>query len=188
MEDLEKKIEEKAKEKQTADNQTNTQTIEKEYIHEMVESAKDPKNAVRFEVSNTVANKLRTPEVQKRVSGTADKVVDANLAVVENEANKAVLDSNTETLDAYFNEHKEELATAGIEQYTYMEDMKRAVKWHRVCAKIHWLCCGWWMTLIRTFFMKAKPFKWFLNTIGVLLNIGLIAGVVWLVIKLVEIL
>lgn len=158
-------------------------------VNAMVESAKNPQNAVRFEVSNKVGEKLRTDEqVGKKVNQTADKVVEAGLNTVENEARKAVSDSEKGALQAYFEEHKEELETAGIEEHTYMQDMERAVKWHKRCADFHWYICGWWMTLIRTFFLKAKPFKWFLNTLGLLLNLALIGGVVYGIVKLVEIL
>lgn len=152
-----------------------------EQVNAIVESAKNPQNAVRFEVSNKVSEKLKTDiEVKEKVSNTADKVVKASLQAVENEADKVVNDSSANKLQSYFNEHKEELKTAGIEQATYLEDMERAVKWHKKCAKLHWYVCGWWMTLIRTFFLKAKPFKWLLNTIGVLMNIALIVGSIYL--------
>ena len=160
-----------------------------EKVNAMVESAKNPQNAVRFEVSNKVGETLRTDEqVGKRVEQTANKVVEAGLNTVENEARKAVSDSQKGALQAYFEEHQEELKTAGIEEHTYMQDMERAVKWHKRCSDFHWYLCGWWMTLIRTFFLKAKPFKWFLNTLGILLNFALTAGVVYGVIKLIQIL
>lgn len=177
MDELEKKIEEKAKTK-----------INEESVNAMVESAKNPQNAVRFEISNKVAEKLRTDkEVGDKLSDTANKVVVAGLNAVENEADKAVSDSEIGKLQAYFNEHKEELKTAGIEQYTYKSDMERAVKWHKKCADFHWYLCGWWMTLIRTFFLKAKPFKWLLNSIGVLLNLALFGGLIFGIIKILEI-
>ena len=157
-------------------------------VKAMVESAKNPQNAVRFEVSNKVGEKLRNDEnVKLKVQDTADKVVEAGLNTVENEAQKAVSDSEKGKLQAYFEEHKEELATAGIEQHTYIEDMERAVKWHKKCANLHWYICGWWMTLVRTFFLKAKPFKWLLNTIGILLNIALLGAIVYAIIKVIEI-
>ena len=166
----------------------NIEIKKEDVVNSMVENAKNPQNAVRFEVSNTVSEKLKeNPEVKDRVSGTADKMIDAGLTTVENEAQSAVHQSEKQKLQAYFNEHKEELETAGIEDFTYLEDMERAVKWHRKCAKFHWFLFGWWMTLIRTFFKKAKPFKWLLNSIGILLNIALIGGIVFAVIELIKI-
>jgi len=154
-----------------------------DFVNAMVETAKNPQNAVRIEVSNQVSEKLRNDtEVKKQVKTTADKVVQAGLTTVENEADSNVHQSEKQKLMTYFEEHKEELATAGIDNYTYMEDMKRAVKWHRICSKFHWIVCGWWMTLIRTFLLKARPFKWLLNSIGVLLNLALIGGVVYVII------
>ena len=171
MDELERKIQEQAK------------------INAMVETAKNPQNAVRFEVSNKVSEELRNnQDVAKSVQATAQKNIKSALTTVENEAEKAVNESETGKLQSYFEQHKEELETAGIEEYTYMEDMQRAVKWHRKCAKLHWVLFGWWMTLIRTFLKKAKPFKWLLNSIGVLLNVVLIGSVIFGIIKLIEIL
>ena len=155
-------------------------------INAMVEAAKNPQNAVRLELSNRVSDKLRNDKnVSERVDKSADKVVDAGLTAVENEADKSVMDSSAQRLEAYFNEHKEELKTAGIENPTYMEDMETAVKWHKKCAKLHWRLFGWWMTLIRTFILKAKPFRVLLNLIGILLNLGLLTGlgfgIAWLI-------
>lgn len=156
-------------------------------VNIMVETAKNPQNAVRLEVTNKVSEKLRNnDEVSKKVEETAEMVVDASLQAVENEAQKAVFDSNTDKLQSYFNEHKEELETAGITEKTYMEDMVRAVKWHKKCAKLHWLICGWWMTLIRTFILKAKPFKIFLNIVGLVLNLGLCISIIIIGIKIFE--
>lgn len=159
------------------------------YVVQMVESAKNPQNAIRFKVSNEVSEQLQTnPIIGERVSKTVDKTIDAGLTTVENEAERAVHQSETEKLQAYFEEHKEELKTAGIEQHTYIEDMERAVKWHKRCADMHWYICGWWMTLVRTFFLKAKPFKWLLNTIGMLLNIALTGGIVYGIIRIINML
>lgn len=178
MEEIEKKIEEQA-----------NAFLEKEKINAMVESAKHPENAVRFELTNKVSDKLKNDQqVGERLEKSADKVVEAGLTTVENEVDSNVIKSEKDKLQAYFEQHKEELKTAGIEEQTYMEDMVRAVNWHRKCAKFHWRIWGWWMTLIRTFFMKAKPFKLLLNTFGMLLNIALLGGVAFGIIKLIEIL
>ena len=178
MDELEKKIKEQA-----------NAFLEKEKINAMVESAKHPENAVRFELTNKVSDKLKNDQqVGERLEKSADKVVEAGLTTVENEVDSNVIKSEKDKLQAYFEQHKEELKTAGIEEQTYKEDMERAVKWHRKCAKFHWFVCGWWMTLVRTFFMKAKPFKWLLNTLGMLLNIALLGGAVFGIIKLIEIL
>lgn len=156
---------------------------------EIIEVAKNPQNAVRYEVTNKVSEQLRNNEqVAKIVNKTAEKNIQSALTVVDNEAEKAVNESQTGKLQSYFEQHKEELETAGIEEYTYMEDMERAVKWHRKCAKLHWVLFGWWMTLIRTFFKKAKPFKWLLNSIGLLLNIGLVAIIVFGIVRIIQLL
>lgn len=153
-----------------------------------VESAKNPQNAIRFKVTNEISERLNTDTVvEKRVEKTVEKTIDAGLTTVENEAQRAVHQSEKERLQAYFDAHKEELATAGIESYTYLEDMERAVKWHKKCAKFHWVVCGWWMTLIRTFILKAKPFKLLLNLIGIVLNFAFIFLVVLAVIKVINI-
>jgi hypothetical protein len=157
----------------------------KEKIEALVESAKNPQNAIRFKVTNEISERLNTDTVvEKRVEKTVEKTIDAGLTTVENEAQRAVHQSEKERLQAYFDAHKEELATAGIDSYTYLEDMERAVKWHKKCAKFHWVICGWWMTLIRTFILKAKPFKLLLNLIGILLNILFVGALVFGVIKI----
>ena len=130
MDELDKKIEEKAK-----------AFMEREKVGAMVESAKNPQNAVRFEVSNKVAEKLRDDkEVSNKVNTTANKVVIASLNAVENEADKAISDSEIGKLQAYFKEHEEELKTAGIERYTYKSDMERAVKWHKNALTFIGIC------------------------------------------------
>jgi hypothetical protein len=165
------------------------QSLHQEQVNALVDSAKHPENAVRFELTNKVSDKLKNDEnVGQRLDKSADRVVDAGLTTVENEVESSVIKSEKDKLQAYFEQHKEELKTAGIEEQTYLEDMERAVKWHRKCARFHWFVCGWWMTLIRTFNLKAKPFKWLLNTLGTLLNIALLGGIVFGIIKLIEIL
>lgn len=70
----------------------------------------------------------------------------------------------------YYAKNKEALNLAGILAPTNIEDMKKAVKWHRSCVKLHWVFFGWWQTMLRTFAKKGKPFKFILNALGVLLN------------------
>ena len=162
--------------------------VEKEKITALVESAKDPQNAIRFKVTNEISERLNADTtVGERVGKTVEKTIDAGLTTVENEAERAVHQSEKEKLQAYFEEHKEELATAGIEEYTYMKDMQRAVKWHRVCTSLHWWTFGWWMTLIRTFVLKAKPFKLLLNVLGIVINLLVFSGIGFGIFKLLQI-
>lgn len=155
----------------------------------LVEEAKKPENAVRFELTKTVSDKLQNDEtVKERVNKTADKVVDTGLKTVESEVNASGYRAENDEIQAYFDQHKEELKTAGIDKPTYMEDMERGVKAHRKWSNIHWKLFGWWQTGIRTFFMKAKPFKLWLNVMAIILCTALTFGVVYGIIALINIL
>lgn len=111
-------------------------------------------------------------------------IKNTNVNNKNSEKNIEESEENEDVLSCYFNAHEEELKTAGIEEITYLKDMKRAVKWHKHCSDIHWVLCGWWMTLIRTFILKAKPFKWFLNLLGILIYSLIVFLIVFLFIKI----
>lgn len=151
----------------------------------IVEASKKPENIVRAGVSNQVASKIKNDDVTRtRIDATADKIVNSSLTAVENEADASENQSTETKLKTYFDAHKIELKTAGIDSPTYLEDMERAVKWHRKWCKVHWNLFGWWMTGIRTFILKAKPFKIILNVLAILLGVGVGAGLVLGLIKL----
>lgn len=157
-----------------------------EQKEKVVQVALKPTNIVRTAVSNEIAKKVQTDEnTIKRIDETADKLVDSGLETVENEADSAKNKSNQEKLQTYFDEHKEELKTAGIDAPTYMEDMERGVKCHKMWSNVHWKLFGWWQTGIRTFIQKAKPFKMALNIIAVLGSIVLLGGAVLGIIALI---
>ena len=175
-----------AKDFEALDDKVNQAKIEAEaQARAIVEAAKKPENIVRTGVSNQVANKIKTDETTKtRINATADKIVNSSLTAVENEADASENSSIKDKLQTYFDAHKTELKTAGIDAPTYLEDMERAVKWHRKWCKVHWCLFGWWMTGIRTFILKAKPFKVILNILAILLGIGVGAGIILGLIKL----
>ena len=153
----------------------------------LIDLAKQPVNVVKASVSNNLVHKLQNDEnAKQRVDEATDKLLDSGLEVVENEVESAKNTSETEKLKTYFNQHKEELKTAGIDEPTYMEDMERGVKCHRKWADVHWKVFGWWQTGIRTFIQKAKPFKLWLNGMAITLCVGLTALTVWGVVALIR--
>lgn len=154
-------------------------------VKAMVEASKKPENIVRAGVSNKVASKIQRDDVTiARIDATADKIVNSSLTAVENEADASENQSTKDKLQTYFEAHEVELKTAGIDKATYLEDMERAVKWHRKWCKVHWVLFGWWLTGIRTFILKAKPFKIILNILAILLSVGVGAGIVFGLVKL----
>lgn len=158
------------------------------YQNAIAEVAKNPENAVRYEVTNRVSDRLKNDnEVKERVDKTADKVVDTGLKTVESEVNASSYKAEANELQAYFTQHEEELKTAGIDKPTYMEDMKRGVEAHRKWSNVHWKLFGWWMTGIRTFILKAKPFKVWLNTMAILLCVALTVGAIIGIVELIKI-
>ena len=149
--------------------------------------AKQPENMVRIAVSDKISNKVQTDEATKeRIEKTADKLVESGVTTIENEAEESKNKSEKGVLQSYFDKHKEELKTAGIDEPTYIEDMERAVKWHKRWSNFHWRLVGWWMCGIRTFIQKAKPFRATLNIIAMLLFIGVSICGVWGVAKLIQ--
>lgn len=144
----------------------------------ILDLAKQPENMVRFAVSDKISNKIKTDEkTTERIEKAADKLVESGVQIIENEAQAGENKSEKNKLDTYFEKHKEELKTAGIESATYQEDMERGVKWHRKWSNVHWILFGWWMTGIRTMFMKAKPFKLWLNIVGLIICIAITVGI-----------
>lgn len=151
------------------------------------ELAKTPVDLVKASVSNKIAEKVQKDErTIKRIDESADKLVDSGLKTVENEAKSAENKSEQDELESYFEQHKEELKTAGIDEPTYMEDMERGVKCHRKWSDIHWKLFGWWMTGVRTIFMKAKPFKVWLNIMAILGCGVLTGGAIWGIVALIK--
>ena len=151
----------------------------------VTELAKQPENMVRVAVSNEVSHLVNTDDNTKaRIDKTAKKLVESGVTTIENEADANENKSTADKLQTYFDAHKEELATAGIEAPTYQEDMERAVKCHRRWCNFHWCLFGWWMTGIRTMLLKAKPFKIILNVLAILLGLLAGTGIVFLLIKL----
>lgn len=149
--------------------------------------ATKPVDIVKASVSNQIAQKVATDDKTKeRINNTADKLVDSGLETVENEAESAKNHSETEKLKTYFEQHKEELKTAGIDEPTYIEDMERGVKCHRKWSDVHWKLFGWWQTGIRTFIQKAKPFKIWLNSMAIILCLALTGGAIWGIIELIK--
>ena len=163
------------------------QRLTEEQKEKVMNVALKPTNIVRHAVSNEIAKKVQTDEnVKKRIDDSADKLIGSGLQTVENEAEAAENRSNQDKLTTYFEEHKEELKTAGIDEPTYMEDMERGVKCHRMWSNVHWKLFGWWMTGLRTIFMKAKPFKLWLNIMAILGCSVLTGGAIWGIIALIN--
>lgn len=153
----------------------------------IVNLAKEPENMVAVAVSNKVANKIENDEVIKgRIENTADTIVDSATETIENKAEANKTKSEQEKNLAYFNAHKEELKTAGIDEPTYMEDMERGVKCHRKWSNLHWKLFGCWQTGIRTFLMKAKPFKIWLNLMAITFCTALTGLSVWGIVELIR--
>lgn len=178
LDEVQKKIDEK-KQGQEITGQERANAI--------VNLAKQPENMVRLAVSDKITQKVNEDKnTIARIDKTADKLVESGVTVIENEAESSENESETGKLETYFKQHKEELKTAGIDKYTYKEDMERGVKWHRRWSDVHWILFGWWLTGIRTFCMKAKPFKIILNIIALLGLTVFLGGVIWGTIKLVN--
>lgn len=152
----------------------------------LVDLAKKPVEIVKAAVSNNIVQKLKDPDVKERMDNSTDKLIDSGLETVENEADSAKNKSETEKLKTYFEQHKEELKTAGIDEPTYMEDMERGVKCHRKWSDVHWKLFGWWQTGIRTFIQKAKPFKIWLNSMAIILCLAVTGASIWGIIELIK--
>ena len=149
--------------------------------------ATQPENMVRIAVSEKISNKVQNDDITKdRIDKTADKLVESGVTTIENEAEESKNKSEQGVLQSYFDKHKEELKTAGIDKPTYIEDMERAVKWHKRWSNFHWRLVGWWMCGIRTFIQKAKPFKAALNIIAVILFLGTTVLGVWGIVELIK--
>lgn len=167
-------LEEKLKEKQQAEMSG------EDKARALVDLAKEPEKMVRVAVSDRIANKVRSDEATKeRIDKSADKLVNSGVATIENEAEASENNSERAKLQSYFDKHKDELKTAGIDNVTYMEDMQRGVKWHKRWSNFHWFLFGWWMTGVRTFIMRAKPFRIVLNVIAIVLSLGVLIGSIW---------
>lgn len=168
-------------------SQEQAEISEQDKATAIVNLAKEPENMVAVAVSNKVANKIATDEaIKERIDNTADTIVDSATETIENKAEANKTKSEQEKIDAYFNAHKEELKTAGIDEPTYMEDMERGVKCHRKWSNIHWKLFGCWQTGIRTFLMKAKPFKLWLNAMAITFCTALTGLTVWGIVELIK--
>lgn len=187
-EDLDKFVEERMKQKEAEDKAQAEMQAEKDAkAKALMDLAKKPVDIVKASVSNKIANKVQTDEnTIKRIDETADKLVDSGLETVKNEADAAKNQSEKDKLDTYFQQHKEELKTAGIDEPTYMEDMERGVKCHRKWSDVHWRMFGWWQTGVRTFIQKAKPFKVWLNIMATILCLTITGGAIWGIIELIK--
>lgn len=146
----------------------------------LVDLAKKPVDVVKASVSNKLVQKLNNDEKAiQRVDEATDKLLASGLEVVENEVDTAKNDSELGKLQSYFDQHKTELKTAGIDAPTYLEDMERGVECHRKWSNVHWKLFGWWQTGIRTFVQKAKPFKIWLNIMAIILCLGVMSLTIW---------
>ena len=163
------------------------QQLTDEQKEKVMHVALTPTNIVRHAVSNDIAKKVQSDEkVKERIDASSDKLIDSGLQTVENEADAAQNKSNQDKLTAYFNEHKEELKTAGIDAPTYMEDMERGVKCHKMWSNVHWKLFGWWQTGLRTMVQKAKPFRLALNVLAILGSLAVLGGAVFGIIALIN--
>lgn len=185
MEDLDKIVEDRIKQKEAEDKRLQAEADAK--ANAIADLSKQPINIVKAAVSNNIANKIKTdPNVKERMDKSTDKLIDSGLKTVENEAAAAENKSETDELKTYFDKHKEELKTAGIDEPTYMEDMERGVKCHRKWSDVHWKLFGWWQTGIRTFIQKAKPFKIWLNSMAIILCLAITGASIWGIIELIK--
>ena len=152
--------------------------IKQEMANAIMNVAKEPEKMVRVAVSNKIASKVQTDQTTiERIDKSADKLVNSGVTTIENEAEASENKSEKERLQSYFDKHIEELKTAGIEKPTYLEDMERGVKWHKRWSNFHWVLFGWWLTGVRTFIMRAKPFKIVLNILAIVLSVLVLVGV-----------
>jgi len=152
---------------------SNEQFTQQEKANAIVNIAKKPENMVRLAVSDKISNKILTDDTTKeRIEKTADKIVDSSVMIIENEAQANGHKSEKEVIDTYFNQHKEELKTAGIDKPTYIEDMEKGVQCYRKWSNLHWKLFGWWQTGINTLITKARPFQLTLNILAVVISVG----------------
>lgn len=158
-------------------NNDNNQITGEDKAKALLSMAKEPVDMVRLAVSDKIANKVKTDqETISRIDRSADKLVDSGVTTIENEAEASQNKSEKDKLDTYFEKHKEELRTAGIDKVTYLEDMERGVKWHKRWSNVHWFLFGWWLTGIRTFIMRAKPFKIVLNILAIMISCAVLVA------------
>ena len=138
----------------------------------IVNVATRPADMLKVAVSDKLANKVKTDQATiDRIDKSVDKLVDSGVTAIENEAETEQNKSEKDKLQSYFDKHIEELKTAGIEKPTYLEDMIRGVKWHKRWSNFHWVLFGWWLTGIRTFIMRAKPFNIVLNILALVVSV-----------------
>lgn len=143
----------------------------------IVNVAKKPADMLKVAVSDKLASKVKTDQATiERIDKSVDKLVDSGVTAIENEAESEQNKSEKDKLQSYFDKHIEELKTAGIDKPTYLEDMERGVKWHKRWSNFHWVLFGWWLTGIRTFIMRAKPFKTVLNVLAIVLSLAVLIG------------
>lgn len=158
--------------------QMNDKMTGRDMADAIVEVAKKPADMLKVAVSDKLASKVKTDQATiDRIDKSVDKLVDSGVTAIENEAETEQNKSEKDKLQSYFDKHIEELKTAGIDKPTYLEDMERGVKWHKRWSNFHWVLFGWWLTGIRTFIMRAKPFKLVLNILAIFLSFAVVFGI-----------
>ncbi len=161
-EELEKKIEERANEKEAyAKARAEAEAKEVALI------AQDPRKALDTKLNQEIANHIdSSQEVQERIGETAMKVVDKGLQAQENKATAGVIDSEDEIIEADFKKNSQEYLYHGI-------DHKIDKKWKR--NLLHVINDIWFVVWAIVSFFTIVPISTFLSRIGALK--GFIKGV-----------
>lgn len=170
MEDLDKFVEDKVKEAEAyakAKAEAETQAL--------ATIIQDPQKAVKTKLSEKLVTSLDNADVDKKVGGTAQILIDKGLKEQENLATADVIKSEDATLEADFLKNKDEYLYHGINH-------KIDKKWKR--NLIHVINDIWFVIWAIVSCFTIVPVSTFLSRIGALKGfmkgVGIVVGVVLL--------
>lgn len=131
----------------------------------LLDTIKNPEDALRLKVSQNVVSKIESGAGKERLDKTTDKLVESGLATIETEADNKLSKAEKTAEEVFFDRKKVQLNRGGIQKQTTQRIMDRVVKTDDVWTDINYYLYTWWVIGINNYFANMKNFHWFFKVI-----------------------
>lgn len=162
------------------EKEENTQSEnEKPYSAEDIKNLMDnPHTLVGAMIGTNIQELANTPEKQEEIKKTAEQILNSS---IKTKSLKAQSDKNTVVKnenETYFELHKAELKTGGIDKATKKGRMKMVVATNTIWYVILFVTFLWWVIGINTFYDNIKPLGTAMKVVSIVISVIMLALVI----------
>ena len=161
------------------ENTTQSENEDKPYSSEDIKTLMDnPHTLVGAMIGTNIQELAKTPEKQEEIKKTAEQILNSSIKTkslkAQSQENEVVKDEN----DTYFELHKAELKTGGIDKATKKGRMKMVVATNTIWYVILFVTFLWWVIGINTFYDNIKPLGTTMKIVSIVISVVMLALVI----------